>query len=124
MSKSANPGELRTVVYFKRVKRRVDKSGVAKESEVNVFGKDSRRKDVPVMCKWVNAHGSEVWSNMQLKLRDPATLTARYSPLLDDPALIIYRVGDKSPYEVISIDNVEQRNAWLEIKVQRKVTAR
>lgn len=28
------------------------------------------------------------------------------------------------PYEIISIDNVEERNQWLEIKVKRKVQAR
>jgi len=119
MSKNANAGELRTAVYFTRIERATNKNGFPVEAEINVFG-----EGVPVMCKWVNAHGSEVWSAMQLRLRDPATLTTRYSPLLDDETLTIYRGSDPEPYEVISIDNVEQRDAWLEIKAQRKVSAR
>jgi len=124
MSKSANAGELRFAVFFKRLERTVNKNGFQVESEVNVFGQDEHGKDIPIMSKWVNAHGSEVWAAMQLQLRDPSTITTRYSPLLDDETLTVYRQDDPKPYEVISIDNVEQRNVWLEIKVQRKVTAR
>jgi len=119
MSKNANAGELRTAVRFIRIDRKTDSGGFPVESEINVFGENNT-----VMCKWVNAHGTEVWSAMQLKLRDPATLTVRYSPLLDNSTLVVYRGNDPVPYEVISIDNVEQRNEWLEIKVQRRVAAR
>ena len=31
---------------------------------------------------------------------------------------------ERAAYEVISVDNVECRNLWLELKVQRKVAAR
>lgn len=119
MSKYANPGELRTPVYFKRVERERDAEGYPKDVEKNVFG-----EGVPCMCKWVNAHGTEVFQTMQLEIREPATITTRYSEKLTDPKLIIYRGKDPCPYEVISIDNVESRGIWLEIKVQRKVPAR
>lgn len=119
MSKSANAGELRTIVYFMRNKVTMNPNGVPIEKEENVMG-----EGVPVWCKWVNAHGSEVWDAMQLELRQPATITTRYSPELDDPTLLVYRNGDLKPYEVISVDNVEQRNAWLEIKIQRKAVGR
>ena len=46
MSKSANPGELRTKVYFMRHERTVDDEGFPSDQEVNVFG-----KNVPCMCK-------------------------------------------------------------------------
>ncbi len=124
MSKSANAGELRTPVYFKRVKRDTNENGFPCEVEENVFGKNKLGEEIPVMCKWVNAHGSEVWSSMQLSLKSPATITTRYSPQLMDETLIIYRGSDPKPYEVISVDNVEQHNTWLEIKVQRRVLAR
>lgn len=124
MSKSANAGELQIPVYFKKCCSGVDADGFQIEDEVNVAGQDDRGNDVPFMCKWVNAHGSEVWSAMQLQLRDPATITTRYSSAIDDETLVVYRGSDPEPYEVISIDNVEQKNVWLEIKVQRKVSAR
>ena len=118
MSKNANAGELRTAVYFKRIKRDTDDEGFPVEQEVNVFGEGKH-----VLVKWVNAHGSEVFTAMQLELRDPATLTVRYSPLINE-TLLVYKGNDPAPYEVVSIDNVEERNAWLEVKVQRRVAAR
>ena len=119
MSKAANPGELRTPVYFMRVTRERDGEGYPQEAEVNVFG-----PDVACKCKWVNAHGYEVFQSMQLEIKEPATLTTRYSPKLLDKKLIVYKDTDKCPYEIISIDDVEERHVWLEIKVQRKAGAR
>lgn len=144
MSKYANPGELRTKVFFKRIERSTDDEGFPSEQEINVFG-----QDIPVRVKWVNAHGTETFTAMQLKLREPATITMRYSPKIN-VNLLVYkasemadalRAGDniadeekaenavkealeRVRYEIISIDNVEERNRWMEIKVQRKVAAR
>lgn len=118
MSKSANPGELRTPVYIKSITRRVNENGYPVDTETNIFG-----SDVPIMCKWVNAHGSEAFTAMEMKLREPATLTCRYTPLINRQC-IAYKGSDPVPYEIISIDNVEERNKWLEIKVQRREEAR
>ena len=60
---------------------------------------------------------------MQLQLREPATLTMRYSPKIDS-TLLAYRRGDPRPYEIVSVDNVEERGKWLEVQVQRKGAAR
>ncbi len=124
MSKSANPGELRTPVYFKLPSRTKDGEGYFTDAEENVFGQDEKGKDIPCMCKWVNAHGTEVFQGMQLQIREPATITTRYTKLLLDDRLLIYKGDDPRPYEAISHDNVEERNKWLEIKVQRKSGAR
>lgn len=119
MSKGANAGELNTAVFFVKLVKETDKDGFQVPKEENVFG-----TDLPVYGKWVNVHGTEVFTAMQLELREPVTFTTRYSPKLCDVALTVYRKGDAAPYEVISIDNVENRNEWLEMKLQRKVTAR
>lgn len=118
MSKYANSGELRTPVRFVRVSRVTDEEGFPIEQEVNIFG-----EGCTVNVKWVNAHGSEVYELMQLRLREPATITMRYSPLIDR-SLLVYREDDPEPYEIISVDNVQQRRVWLEIKVQRREEAR
>ena len=118
MSKSANPGELRTPVQFKTVTSTIDDEGDPCEVETNVFGEGKS-----VYCKWVNAHGSEAFTAMEMKLREPATLTCRYTPLINRQC-IAYKGSDPVPYEIISIDNVEERNKWLEIKVQRREEAR
>jgi len=122
MAKKARAGELRTVVHFRRVLRGTDSEGYAHEREEYVFP-DGAGGERGIHCKWVNAHGTEVFSAMQLQIREPATLTMRYSPLID-AAMLVYKGRDPRPYEIISVDNVEDRGKWLEIKVQRKGAAR
>ena len=117
MSKYANPGELRTPVVFKKITRAVNANGFPEETEAALY-------DAPVYCKWVNAHGTEVWEHASLNIRDRATLTLRWRPELDDETLLVYREGKGQPYEIVSCDNVENRGEWLELTVQRKVTAR
>lgn len=118
MSKYANAGALRTSVKFFRVTRETDSEGVSHEAEANIFGAGQN-----VWVKWVNAHGTDVFEAMTLQINEPATITMRYSPLIT-PDLLVYKAGDPTPYEVISVDNVEERNTWLEIKVKRREAAR
>lgn len=122
MAKKAAAGELRTLVYFRRVCREADGKGYARQREEVVFA-DHAGGERPIHCKWVNAHGTEVFSAMQLQIREPATLTMRFSPLID-ASMLVYKGIDPRPYEIVSVDNVEDRGKWLEIKVQRKGAAR
>lgn len=117
MAKRANPGELRTKIEIKKKTVVTGANGYDIEKWVNVYG-----AGVYAWCKWVNAHGQEVFAAQQLGLEEVATLTMRYTPLLTAECEI-YRYGDQKPFEVIGVDNVEQRNAWLEVKVKRKVAA-
>ena len=117
MAKSANAGELRTPVIVERCIETQDADGYPARAWENVFGQGEYR------VKWVNAHGTEVYESMSLDLREPATLTGRYSPLIT-PQCRITKVGDPEQYEIISIDDVENRHQWMEIKVQRMVSAR
>lgn len=109
MSKYANAGELRIPVRFVRIDRTTDADGYPTETETVILR---------TRCKWVNVHGSEVFAAMQQQLREPATITMRYSPIVNRK-LILYKGADPKPYEVISIDDVKDRHRWLEIKVQR-----
>ena len=79
--------------------------------------------DKPFYCKWVNAHGRDEYTARQLGLNEPATITMRYHPAITE-ACELYKAGDPKPYEIKSLDNVEERNEWLEIKVERKVAAK
>lgn len=122
MAKQARAGELRTPVYFRRLIKASGSDGRARQREEYVFT-DGAGQERPVHCKWVNAHGTEVFAAMQLKIREPAALTMRYSPLIE-PSMLVYKGRDPRPYEIVSVDNVEERGRWLEIKVQRKGAAR
>ena len=122
MAKRARAGELRTVVFFRRLVKWTDGGGSAHQREEAVFP-DGQGGERGVHCKWVNAHGTEVFAAMQMQVREPATLTMRYSPLID-AAMLVYKGRDPRPYEIISVNNVEDRGVWLELKVQRKGAAR
>ena len=76
-----------------------------------------------IRCKWVNAHGSEVFVALQQLLREPATITCRYSAKINR-TLEVQKGSDTELYEIISVDDVEERHKWMEIKVQRKEAAR
>lgn len=116
MAKRANPGEMRTRVTIEAYTETQDADGYPVKAWVNVFG-GARH------TKWVNAHGTEAYEAMRLELKEPATLTMRYSPLIT-PQCRITKVGDTEPFEIISMNDVENRHEWLEIKVQRVVSAR
>ena len=124
MAKRANAGELRTQIMVFDVPRDAqgeplrDEDGYKLEEPVNVFGDGATR-----YCKWVNAWGSEVYTARQAGVTEPGTLTLRYTPKLTTTC-IIYRGTDPKPYEVISVNDVENRHAWLEVKVQRKGAVR
>lgn len=124
MAKSARAGELRTRIMVFDLPR--DEGGeVLKDADgyevtepVNVFGSGATRQ-----CRWVNAWGSEVYAARQAGVTEPATLTLRYTPKLTTTCLI-FRGKDPRPYEVISVNDVEDRHTWLEVKVQRKAAVR
>lgn len=118
MAQKANPGELRTPVFFMQAERVVDDSGYPEEKEVNVFG-----DDVYVLVKWAPEFGTEVFTNFQLEIKEPVVMTMRYSPKIN-PRLLVYKKGDTDPFEIISLNNINDRNAWLEVNLRRKVPAR
>ncbi|MBQ8129995.1 MAG: hypothetical protein IJ175_07080 [Clostridia bacterium] len=122
MAKQANAGELSTRVRFIRETKTINENGFPVHEPRDVFGK-------PVYCRWVWAHGSEVFEHMELKLGQVATLTMYASPLVtvdcrvqlvDERALVGTDLG---LFEIVSIDSVENRGRFMEIKVKRKVKA-
>lgn len=123
ISKRAHSGELHTLVFFKQVVRGTDDDGFPAERESNVLGQDENGIDIPFHVKWVNVHGYDVFTSIQMKLTEPATITMRYFCEIS-PDMVVYKGADPKPYEIISINNVLDQGRWLEIKVQRKVAAR
>lgn len=118
MAKEATIGEMRTKIRIYSQTKGIDVDGFPTEAWANVFGDG----DPFCRCMWVNAHGTEVFDNLRLELRDVATITMRYTPLLT-PECRIFHEDDPEPYEVISIDNISDRRRLMEVKVRRAVTA-
>ena len=120
MANRASAGELRTRirVFSSPTPGAVDDDGYPVDKPVNVFGDGGSR-----LCKWVNAYGREVYDAKQAGVEEPATLTMRYTDRVT-PTCLIYKGADERPYEVISVNDVEDRGIWLELKVQRKVASK
>lgn len=123
MAKRISAGELRTRIYIRKTVKRTDGEGVAGVREESIFADPPGQPERVYHCKWVNAYGAEAAAAMQLQIEEPATLTMRYSPLIQ-PDQLIYKLGDPVPYEIISVNDVEDRHCWLEVKVHRRRAAR
>ena len=119
MSKRANAGELRTMIQIKRRVVVTNDNGFDAETYENVYNDGQY-----VYCKWVGNHGSEVFSRDSYAERRTATATMRYSELADDGKLVVFLYGDPDPWEVVNVDNVGQRNQWLELSLQKRIPAR
>ena len=118
MARRADAGDLRTKITIQVRKGSATSNGYERETWENVFPNGTVWH-----CKWVNAHGLEVFSARQAGLEEAATLTMRYTGALT-PVCRILKGDDPTPYEVISVNDVEDRHAWLEVKVQRKAASR
>ncbi|MBR4472519.1 MAG: head-tail adaptor protein [Oscillospiraceae bacterium] len=119
MSKRANAGEMRTLIRIVQRTETVNDNGFPEESWVNVYGEGRY-----VRCKWVNSHGSEVFSSDRYLERRTATATLRYSALAADTSFVVFLKGNDEPWEIVNADNVEGRNQWLELSLVQKVPAR
>ena len=124
MTRHVDAGELRTRITVYDLPRDEkgevlrDDDGYPAQGPVNVFGPGGGRS-----CKWEDAWGSQVYAARQAGVTDPATLTLRYTPRITTTC-IIYRGRDPRPYEVISVRDIGDRHAWMEVKVQRKEAAK
>ena len=74
-------------------------------------------------CEWKNAHGTEVIEALRLGQKELATLTFRFHYDVTSDC-ILYKFGDDKPYEILSIDDVENRHEWIEMKIARMTKAR
>ncbi|MEG1891364.1 MAG: head-tail adaptor protein [Clostridia bacterium] len=131
MHKRFNVGELRTQIIIKALEPNMDADGYPTETFTPIYG-----DGVSIGCKWVNVHGREVYEAERLNLREAATLTVRYTSLVnqrcriwrsDELGALPYGASDEAAaaiaYEIVSVDDIQNRHELLEIKVKRVVVA-
>jgi SPP1 family predicted phage head-tail adaptor len=70
-----------------------------------------------VWARWINAHGQEVVSSDALKFGQRAVVTIRYRADLQTTWQVLK--DGSEPWQIISIDQVQGRNAWTELVVER-----
>lgn len=102
--------ELRTRITFQQPTVAMDAGGAQVPSWANI-------SSVPtVWARWINAHGEEAVMSEALQSSQRATVTIRYRSDL----LTTWRVVKGSEYwQIISIDQVQGRNRWTELVVER-----
>lgn len=102
-------GQLRTPVTVISVTMTKNANGFNVPTEADALG-------YTLYVQWRNAHGTEVLQAQELGLRDKATLRCRYDSRIT-PTCIVRKGGED--WEIISIDNVDERGQWMELTVAR-----
>jgi len=104
--KPFNPGELRTPIILKTRTVSTGTGGFQTPTWTTLAS---------VLCKWVNAHGSEVWTADAAGAVFPATVTIRYRNDVDATCAI---EKDGKLWEIVSSDNIREYGELLELKVK------
>jgi len=71
-----------------------------------------------IHAQWVNVHGSEAWIANSVQAQLGATVTIRYRPDITPACRVLL---GSIVYQIVSLDNIRQRNEWMEIKVKAAV---
>ena len=82
------------------------------------FAEESWQDICNVWANWINVHGSEVWAAESVQALKAATVTIRYRSDVDEKCRVVF---NGVTYEIVSVDNIRQRNRVLEMKVKATV---
>jgi SPP1 family predicted phage head-tail adaptor len=107
--KVTNPGEMRTLITLMS-------RAITKES--GAFQSRSTTTIAEVWSKWTNVHGSEAWTAASLAASMPATVLIRWRDDVDASCLV---TKGSDLYEIVSLDNIQERNEYIELKVKQVV---
>lgn len=103
--KTTNPGEMRTKITLEERKLDKDAGGFLRP----VVG-----RQIDTWCRWVNAHGNELWLADAAGAKKTATLLIRYQKDLNETWQVVYR---GQAWEIRSIDNIRERDEYQELHV-------
>lgn len=109
--KAINPGELRTPILLVPRTVSTETGGFARPAPDTAH-------QVSAWAKWTNVHGSEAWTASANGIQEPATVLIRYNASLD-ASWYVSKDNGVSWFEVVSLDNIQERGEYLELKVKR-----
>jgi SPP1 family predicted phage head-tail adaptor len=110
-SRITNPGELNTPITLQGRALVTDAGGTQSYTYSKLTNGD-------VWAKWRNVHGEEAWASQAVHAISAATVTIRWRSDVDHNTRIL---KGTEIYEIVSPDNIEDRDEYLELKV-KKVT--
>jgi SPP1 family predicted phage head-tail adaptor len=105
--KVINPGELRTQITLESL-------GVS--AETGGFQVPTWSALATVWSRWKNAHGTEALASGTVDAEAPAAVLIRYLAGLDTTCAVS-KGGVR--YEIVSLDDIEERHEFIELKVRR-----
>ena len=115
MALSALTGQLKTRIIIRKLVESVDDDGFpVKEWEPIVNGH--------IWSYWHNEVANEKETDDRLELKEPAAVTIRYTPLVDIRCRVWFEddpQDEEHAYEVVSVNNWDMKNRFLELKVRR-----
>lgn len=74
-------------------------------------------------CGWKGKGGTESTQSGTLIVTDTAEVTMWYRPGIDEKDRVLLNDNEELAYDVINVEDVEQRHMWLILKVSRAVNA-
>lgn len=107
--KPTNPGELNVKISLYQRTVVTDAGG---------FQVPGTLKIADVWARWINAHGSEVWTASMAGAIQPATVLIRWRTDVDETCLV---EKNGVQFEIVSMDNIRERSEYLELKLKRLV---
>jgi SPP1 family predicted phage head-tail adaptor len=106
-TKITNPGEMRTKITLQSRTTVQDAGGFSIPGWATI---------ATVWSRWINAHGREILEAAIAQVDAPATVLIRYRNDVDTACAVL---KGSLRYEIVSIDNIQERNEYLELRVQR-----
>lgn len=101
-----NPGELRTKITL---------HSRSVTSGAGGFQKPSLSEVGDVWAKWTNVHGQEAWMASSMQAKNAATVLIRYTSAIDATCVV---EKDGRFFEIVSLDDIQNRHEYMELKVQ------
>lgn len=108
-------GEMRTRVIVRKIKSGLDAEGF------NVRGYEDLFSGA-IWCKWEWERGTETFENERQRLEERAVLTMRYSNKVTTRCMI-WKDKETDPWEVVSLNDIDDRHRWLRLTLRRSVKA-
>ncbi len=105
-----NPGEMRTSITFQSPTISKDAGGAQKTVYANVASKPT------VKARWINDHGQEALSSGAETSVQRATVTIRHRVDVETTWRVL---KDAEPWQILSVDLIQGRNRWVELRVER-----
>lgn len=110
-------GQLRTQIQIqKQVK--IGTGSFAKTVWVDLDNNTDTDPPRYIFASWVNVHGTEAWIANSAQAQLGATVTIRYRADVTPSCRVLL---GSTVYQIVSMDNIQQRGQWLEIKVKAAV---